>query len=82
MSSSALILIKDIKDHVVRPIVIGGVVLIAFMMLIAAGDFVVGQSPLKESQRAPVGSILRELVPLGFGVAPYFIILPTMALKL
>jgi hypothetical protein len=61
----------------VRPIVVGGLVLMAFMMLIAAADFVVGQSYLKGSQRTRDGSILRDLVPLGFAVAIYFIILPS-----
>ncbi|XP_051213819.1 uncharacterized protein [Lolium perenne] len=69
---------KMLKD----PVMAGALVVMAFIMLIPAGDFgVVDLSLPKGSHKAGVGSVLRDVGILGACVVNCFIIVPTTLLR-
>ncbi|KAM0886073.1 hypothetical protein ACQ4PT_029948 [Festuca glaucescens] len=68
---------KMLKD----PVMAGALVLMAFIMLVPAGDFVVDRSLLKGSHKAGVGSVLRDVGLLGACAANCFVIVPTTLLR-
>jgi hypothetical protein len=64
------------------PVMAGALVVMAFIMLIPVGDFgVVDLSLPKGSQKAGVGSVLRDVGILGACVVNCFIIVPTTLLR-
>jgi hypothetical protein len=68
---------KLLKD----PFMLGTLVSMPFFMLIAAGQLLEVQSPVKGSRSKQIGSVLKDMGVLGSSAAYCFVVLPTQILR-
>jgi hypothetical protein len=62
--------------------IVGVLATFPFLVLIGAGTLVMGASPVKESRREVIGSLLEDVGMLGANAIYCFFILPTTVLKI
>jgi hypothetical protein len=76
------ILRKVIRDMLQDAVMVGALATFPFLLLMCAGALVTGESPVKESRREMIGSILVDVGLLGANAIHCFVILPITILRI
>ncbi|KAM0861234.1 hypothetical protein ACQ4PT_046027 [Festuca glaucescens] len=73
---------KVVREMLQDAVMVGLLATFPFLLLLGAGSLVMGMSPVKESQREIIGSILVDVGILGANAMHCFVILPITILRI